>query len=272
MATNNVAPIALIDTHAHIFTRDMPLTEEARHRPNYDFTLEDYLATLDRHDVQYGVIAAASPWFDYNDYTIASVRDNPRLRGTVIVKPSVERYILEQMKRDGIVGVRLPFFGLDSLPDLTTFEYRRLFRRIADLDWHVHLHVESERLPALLPLLQASGAKIVIDHLGRPHRQHGLSPEAFRAMVASVEGGRTWIKASGPHRIGAAAGEILRTLIGAVGDERFVWASDCPFVGEESRIDYQQTIDWLVEAVPDEASLRRIFFDNAAALYGFAGG
>ena len=272
MTIQNGAPIAIIDAHAHIFTRDMPLTAEARHRPNYDFTLEDYLATLDRHGVRYGVIAAASPWFDYNDYTIESVRDNPRLRGTVIVKPSVERYILEQMKRDGIVGVRLPFFGLATFPDLTSFEYRRLFRRIADLDWHVHLHVENEHLPALLPLLQASGAKIVIDHLGRPHRQHGLTPEAFRAMVAAVEAGRTWIKASGPHRIGEAAGDILRTLISAVGDTRFVWASDCPFVGEESRIDYQATIDWLVDAVPDQASRQRILFDNAAALYGFTGG
>ncbi len=89
-------------------------------RPAYDFTVEDYIATLDRHGVRYGVIAAASPWSDYNDYTIDSVRSNPRLRGTVIVKPSVERYILELMKKDGIVGVRLPFIGLpkSSGPDV----------------------------------------------------------------------------------------------------------------------------------------------------------
>src|SRR5690606_16629206 len=96
------------------------------------------------------------------------VRNEPRLRGTVILRPDVEKYIMEMMKADGIVGVRLPFIGLDTPPDLGSFEYRRLLRRIADLDWHVHLHVEGRRLPALLPQLENSGVKIVVDHLGRP--------------------------------------------------------------------------------------------------------
>jgi predicted TIM-barrel fold metal-dependent hydrolase len=215
------------------------------------------------------VIAAASPWSDYNDYTIESVRGHPRLRGTVIVRPEVEKYILEMMQRDGIVGVRLPFIGLPQLPDLATFEYRRLLKRIANLDWHVHLHIEAERLPLVLPLLLASGVKIVIDHLGRVTRTDCPDGPAFRAMVAAVAGGRTWIKASGPHRIGAGAGEILNLLVREVGDERLVWASDCPFVGEESRISYARTLDWLKDAVPNPASRRRVMSDNAIALYGF---
>lgn len=267
--TGDAFPV--VDSHAHIFTRDMPLNDRPRHRPTYDFTLEDYLATLDAHGIRYGVIAAASPWSDYNDYTIESVRWNGRLRGTVIVRPSVERYILDQMKRDGIVGVRLPFIGLAELPDLTSFEYRRLLRRIADLDWHVHLHVEEARLPHVLPPLLASGVKIVIDHLGRLARRNCPDGAAFRAMVAAVGAGRTWIKASGPHRV-EGAGEILRLFVSELGDERLVWGSDCPFVGEESRISYAQTIEWLKQALPDPATQRRVMSDNAVALYGFAHG
>lgn len=259
----------IVDAHAHIFTRDMPLNDQPRHRPDYDFRVEDYIATLDAHGVRYGVIAAASPWSDYNDYTIESVRRNPRLRGTVILRPSVEKYILEMMQRDGIVGVRLPFIGLPQVPDLTTFEYRRLLKRIADLDWHVHLHIEAERLPAVLPLLQASGVKIVIDHLGRVARRDCPDGAAFRAMVSAVAAGRTWIKASGPHRVGEGSADVLRLLVREVGDERLVWASDCPFVGEESRISYAQTLDWLKEALPHPATQRRVMSDNAIALYGF---
>ena len=62
-----------------------------RHSPNYSFTAEDLVATLDKHGVPMAVIAAASPWGDYNDYTIATLRKYPRLRGTVILKPTVER-------------------------------------------------------------------------------------------------------------------------------------------------------------------------------------
>lgn len=259
---------ALVDSHAHLFTRVMPLVDRPRHRPTYDFTVEDYVATMDKHAVRYGVIAAASPWGDYNDYTLDSVRGNPRLRGTVIVRPTVERYILELMKKDGIVGVRLPFIGLSSPPDLTSFEYRRLLKRIADLDWHVHLHIEGERLPEVLPLLLDCGVKIVIDHLGRVARRDCPDGAGFRAMVSAVAGGRTWIKASGPHRV-ADATRVLRLLVDEIGADRLVWASDCPFVGEESRITYQQTIDWLKESLPDPAIQRKVMSENAIALYGF---
>ena len=41
------------------------------------------------------------------------------------------------------------------------------------------------------------------------------------------------------------------------GPDRLVWASDCPFVGEEDNVTYQQTIDWLKECVPDPAVRRK---------------
>lgn len=259
----------IVDAHAHIFTRDMPLNDRPRHRPDYDFTLRDYLAQLDSHGVRHGVIAAASPWSDYNDYTIACVKREPRLRGTVILRPDVEKYILEMMKADGIVGVRLPFIGLDSLPDLNSFEYRRMLRRIADLDWHVHLHVEGHRLSVLLPLLENSGVKIVIDHLGRPAPKDGTDSDGFQAMAAAVERGRTWVKASCAYRIGDSAATMLRGLLERCGSERLMWASDCPFVGKEGQVDYRATLDWLYEHVENEDDRRRILSTNALAFYGF---
>ena len=88
-------------------------------------------------------------------------------------------------------------------------------------------------------------------------------------MVSAVKAGRTWIKASGPHRVAGAA-DVLRLLVSELGDERLVWGSDCPFVGEESRISYSQTIEWLKQTLPDPATQRRVMSENAIALYGFA--
>ena len=73
----------LVDAHVHVFTQDMPLIDNPRHAPTYSFTVEQLIATMDAHGVQLGVIAAASPWGDYNDYTLAALRAHPRLRGTV---------------------------------------------------------------------------------------------------------------------------------------------------------------------------------------------
>jgi predicted TIM-barrel fold metal-dependent hydrolase len=259
------APV--VDTHVHVFTTDMPLVGNPRHRPNYSFTAEDLIATLDKHGVSMAVIAAASPWGDYNDYTIAALRKYPRLRGTVILQPTVERIVLDEMKRDGVVGVRLPFVNMKDVPDVTSPEYRRLLRRVADLDWHVHPHIEGERLPQLLPGLEAAGVKIVIDHIGRPDPAKGINGEGFKAMLRSIEKGRTWVKLSAAYRFGADAAVWARELVKQAGPERLVWASDCPFVGEEGNITYQRTIEWLVSCVPDPAIRRKIVCDTPLRLY-----
>jgi predicted TIM-barrel fold metal-dependent hydrolase len=256
----------LVDAHVHVFTQDMPLIDNPRHAPTYSFTVEQLIATMDAHGVQFGVIAAASPWGDYNDYTIAALRAHPRLRGTVILKPSVERLVLEAMSRDGVVGVRLPFISKE-LPDITTFEYRRFLRRLADHDWHVHLHDEGERLTGLNERIEASGVKLVIDHLGRPEPRTGINGEGFQAMLRAIDRGRTWVKVSAGYRLGPAASDYARELVRVAGPERLVWASDCPFVGCEQQVRYQDTIDWLIDCAPDHAARRKIFGETALRLY-----
>src|SRR4029079_8850205 len=117
-----------IDAHVHVFTTDMPLIDNPRHAPTYSFTHEQLIATMDGNGVERAVIAAASPWGDYNDSTLAAVRAHPkRLRGTAILKPTVDRFALEAMSKAGFIGVRLPLIGLPKLPDVTTFDYRAFF-------------------------------------------------------------------------------------------------------------------------------------------------
>jgi predicted TIM-barrel fold metal-dependent hydrolase len=256
----------LVDAHVHIFRRDMPLVPNPRHSPDYEFTAEQLEATLADHGVRMAVIAAASPWGDCNDYVIRSLRTRPTWRGTAILEPSTDRYILEQMHRDGIVGVRLPFISMKQLPDLDSWDWRKFLYRLKDMNWHVHLHLDGPRLPLVLPALEKSGVTVVIDHIGRPDPTGGTESEGFRAMVRSVQGGRTWVKLSGAYRLGPQATGQAQTLCRLVGIDRMVWASDCPFVGDEA-VRYQSTIDWLAQVVPDAAERRRICADNPLALY-----
>ncbi len=72
-------------------------------RPDYVYPVESFLADLDAHGIRYGVIAAASLFGTYNDYSIRAVRAHKRLRATAIVDASVDLYTLEAMKADGIV-------------------------------------------------------------------------------------------------------------------------------------------------------------------------
>lgn len=258
----------MVDAHAHVFLKDMPHVPNPRHRLDYDFTGAQFLSTLDAHGVERGVIAAASPYGDYNDYTIAAVRGEPRLRGTVILEPTVERYVLEQMKKDGIVGVRLAFISLKTLPDLTAFEYQRTLRRFRDLDWHVHLHLDGPRLPQVLPALEASGVKLVVDHFGRPDPKLGVKCAGFQQMLRLMENGRTWVKVSAAYRLGKeAAATYGRELLRLMGPDRLLWASDCPFVGHEKDVQYQETIDDVLAWLPEGPVRQKVFAENALALY-----
>jgi len=257
-----------IDAHVHVFTTDMPLIDNPRHAPKYSFTHEQLIATLDQNGIDRAVIAAASPWGDYNDYMLEALRVHPkRLRATAILKPTVDRFALEAMGREGFVGVRLPFISLPKLPDITTFDYRALFRRLADLDWHVHPHVDGEDLPKILPTLEASGVKIVVDHLGRPDPKTGVNSDGFKALLRSIDKGRTWVKVSAGYRLGPQAVAYARELVRVAGPDRLVWASDCPFVGHENQFSYGSTMDWLTECVPDAAAREKVFGATALKLY-----
>jgi predicted TIM-barrel fold metal-dependent hydrolase len=186
----------------------------------------------------------------------------------VIVKPSVERMVLEDMKKDGVVGIRLMFRGVATLPDITTYEYRRLFRRVRDLDWHVHLHTEGSRLAALIEFLETTGVKLVIDHFGTPDPRKGVACDGFQRMMKSIENGRTWVKMSAGYRIGAdAAATYARELLRKVGPDRLLWASDSPFASFETSMTYQQAIDAFCDWVPDGAARRKIAADNPIAFY-----
>jgi len=272
------API--VDAHAHIFTRDMPVAREAWHRPDYEFPAQQYLDVLDAHGVHFGVIAGISIYGLYNDYMLEQLRRHRRLRGTANVLPSTERYILERMKEDGIVGVRLQLTRRRELPDLGGEEYQLLLRRLADLDLHVQLVVEGHLLPQVLEQLERAGPRIVLDHFGHPDPVKGVNCQGFQALLRSVERGRTWVKLSAGYRLRwSGVGEPVRdpgtrplamslaqSLLQNAGPERLVWGSDCPFVGYEAAVSFQDTMDDLVEWVPDEA-LRRKISDTALRLY-----
>jgi predicted TIM-barrel fold metal-dependent hydrolase len=259
----------LVDAHAHVWIRDMPMVPGSAYRFEYDFSVAQYLQRLDDHGINFGFLAAASPFGDYNDCTIDALRANRRrLRGSVIVDPDIDRYVLERMAADGVVGVRLPLHAMADLPDLRSFAYRKLFRRVRDLDWHVHVYVDGPRLPGVIAALEESGVKFVVDHFGMPDPKLGLRCNGFQALIRSIEKGRTWVKVSGGYRVGGdRAVEYGRELLRTVGPDRLMWASDCPFAGYENQFSYQHTIDAVRAWLPPGPARDLVFGRNALGLY-----
>lgn len=270
-STNTPRSYALIDSHVHVFKQDMPLLPNPRHSPDYSFTAQQLESTLTQHGVQQCVIAAASPWGDYNDYIVQTLSSRAHWRGTAILEPhKVSQMELQALDGAGIVGVRLPFISLSQLPDLSSWDYRKFLYRLADMDWHVHLHLDGPRIPQVLPALLNSGVKIVIDHMARPDPQKGIACEGFQAVLRAAQSGRCWVKLSAGYRLQGDTLAYARELLAAMGPERLLWASDCPFVGVESTT-YQSTIDWFEQAVTDPAQRQQIGYATPTALYFMRG-
>jgi predicted TIM-barrel fold metal-dependent hydrolase len=260
----------LIDTHAHIYPRNTPLIEGATHAPSRDVTPEEYVRTLDDHGVLFGVHAAASFMGPYNDYTLAALARYPRLRGTAIVDPSVSLPDLQAMAAAGIVGIRFSLRDYKGTPDLGSPEYRRLLRRVADLDWHVHIYAEGERMAALTTQLLAAEVNIVIDHYGNPTPDRGESSPGFQAALRAIGSGRGWVKVSAPYRSpGCDHAALASRLLAEGGPERLLWASDWPFVGHETKVTYRQMVESFEQAVPDPL-VREKIGRTAVRLYKFA--
>jgi predicted TIM-barrel fold metal-dependent hydrolase len=157
---------------------------------------------------------------------------------------------------------------MQEIPDLTTFAWRRFLRRLRDLDWHVHLHIDGPRLPHVLPHFEAAGVKLVLDHYGRPDPALGIRCAGFQAMLRAIERGRTWVKVSAGYRLGEErVAEYGRELLRAVGPDHLLWASDCPFVGDEEATTYRHTMESVDAWMQDAATRRKVFGENALKLY-----
>jgi len=271
MQTNPAATAEapLVDSHAHVYTTDMPLSPTAWHKPPADATIDQYVATLDQHGIRHAVIAAASLFDDYNDYSILATRTHARLRTTVIVRPEIDPYVMRMMKADGVVGVRLQWRNVENPPDITSAVYRKFFRRVADLDWHVHINQDGAKLAEPLTHLAAAGVKLVVDHMGHPQRGKGVNCAGLQATLRAVENGRTWVKLSAGYRMESpeVAEACARELVKHCGPERLLWGSDWPFAAFESKVRYADTIDALKRWVPDAAVRRIIGGETAFKLY-----
>ena len=245
-------PITGIDSHAHVFSRDLNLIGERRYTPDYNATLEQYLTHLHAHGLSHGVLVQPSFLGTDNSYLLAALRQAPdQLRGVVVLEPGVSRAMLNDMDRLGAVGVRLNLMG-KALPDFRNSAWRAFFSHIADLDWHVELHREVKDLPGLIHQLAPFGLKLVIDHFGRPDANSGVDQPGFCELLELGSKGSIWMKVSGIYRLGGTpqqninfARVALPLLEQSFGVRQLVWGSDWPHTQHEQSIGFRTVVDQL---------------------------
>ena len=251
--------------------RDLPLAPDRHSGPKRDVTVEEFLGEMDAHSISHGVLTAPSFYGTDNSLLLSSLdAAKGRLRGTAIVSPEVAEEELAAMDRRGIVGIRLNWFRRDTLADVESPAYRKLFERVRKLDWQVEIYLEGPKLATVLPRIRGQGVKIVVDHFGSPDPARGVACPGFQEVLRGVESADTFVKLSAPYRQGGADPQAyVDALLDAGGPQQLVWASDWPFVGFEGKITYGQCVAWIASWIPDEATRRIVMAQTPAKLFRF---
>ena len=250
----------------------LPLAADARYKPDYDASRERLLETAERNGIGRVVVAQPSFLGDDNGYLFRALAAQPaRLRGVPWIGPRTPTAQWDEMGRLGVVGLRLPIRGLPA-PDWA--DYRETFAEARRRGWHLHLYVESHRLPGILPVLLESGANVVVPHMGMfdPALGPGKDP-GFKLLLDSAKTGRVYVMLTAPYRTsieGARAAAPM--LLDAFGPDRIVWGSDWPHTNTDldRETTYHGMLQALTEWVPDPVVRRKILVDTPTRLFRFS--
>lgn len=264
------APPGAIDCHAHVFTRSLQRIATPRYIPHRDAPADEYLALLDTHGLAAGILV--QPSFLGTDHShlldvLAKARD--RLRGIAVVARDAPAAALDALEAKGVVGIRVNLIGA-KLDGLEPFVSPALLAELRRRNWLIEVQAEGVRWTKLMPELVRSGARVVVDHFGRPSPARGVACPGFQAILKAGRDVDLRVKLSAPYRFGPQhAGPCAAALHDALGADRLVWGSDWPWTQFPEITDYTGMLAALATWVPDPALRRRILVDNPRTLYGF---
>ncbi|MBV1707275.1 MAG: amidohydrolase family protein [Hyphomicrobiales bacterium] len=268
---------AKIDCHCHLLDpAGFPYTAATPYQPaGQEITTAKQLHhVMQAHGVERALLVQPNSGYGEDNRcmlaAIAAARD--RLKGVAVVPHDVSRAELQRLKDAGVVGVafNVPFHGLDHYLDTGS-----LLAKLEALDMFLQIQVQDDQLLGLLPLLQGSRTRLLVDHCGRPDVAQGLQQPAFQALLALGRSGRASVKLSGYIKYAKRshpyedAWPFVRALVEAFGADASMWGSDWPFLRAPERVDYAPLLTLFATLFPNAAERRKILWETPARLFGF---
>lgn len=266
-----------IDAHCHVLDpARFPYAANVAYRPAGQEigTLAQYQSVMDAYGVRHALLVGPNSGYGTDNRCLldAIARGRGRFKGIAVVPNDVSRAELERLKAAGVVGVAFnaTVHGVDHYAATAG-----LLRMLADLDLFIQAQVEHDQLVPLAPMLMRSGARILIDHCGRPTPAAGLAQPGFQALLALARTGRATVKLSGYQKFSAEpppyddAQPFVRALIDAFSLDACVWASDWPFLKAPERLDVGPLLRAVERLLPDAGDRQRLLWDTPRRLFEF---
>ena len=270
-------PRGACDTHFHVFgpARRFPFAPERSYTPTCDAPKETLFALHSHLGIEHGVVVqSAAHGFD-NAAAADLIAARPQhYRGVALAAASTPLAELKRLHGAGFRGVRFHYMehlGAGDPIDAVL----AMAPRLAEIGWHLQIHLAGGRIAELAPSLKRSPVPVVIDHIGRIDASKGLDSAEFRALLDLMRAKHLWVKVSGSERISRQrspwpdAAPFARKLVAEFGD-RALWGSDWPHPNLAEVPDDGDLVDLITDMAPSEAERQRLLVDNPKRLYGFA--
>ena len=186
-----------------------------------------------------------------------------------MVDPAKDIDKLPQLDAGGIVGIRLNLIG-KPVDDMRSSLWKALIAACNRLDWHIEVYDDAGRLAQTVTPLLDQGAKVVIDHFGKPSESSGINDPGFKYLLGLGRTRQVWVKLSAPYRSSdAIAADAAPKLLAAFGPERLLWGSDWPHTGYEGKVSHLRLRAQLDTWVPDKDARRIVLAETPAKLFRF---
>ena len=272
------APANACDCHMHIYDgeRFPPARPGPQSRMQSNASAAEYKLLQKRIGTTRTVIVTPAAYVTDNRVTLDGIQQlgSANTRGVAVLHPTVTDAELKTLADGGIKGIRFTVFDPASAA-VSIDMIEPLAKRVANLGWHVQIHMRADQIVENGDMLQRLPTQVVFDHMGRLPQPAPLDHAAYRIIRAMLDKGRTWMKLSGAYmdtKVGAPTYADKLSVAQAylkAAPERMVWGSDWPHPTEKEKPNDATLFDLLAEWAPDAAQRERILVTNPEALYGF---
>lgn len=267
-----IAPDNACDSHIHI----MDAAFESEKPVICNATAGDYMQIQKRIGTKRAVVVQPKDYGLDNSCTLNAIAKLgiENTRGIAVVTPNITDAELEKLHEKGIRGVRFSLWKKSNA--VVTFDMiKPLAPRLAEMGWHLQLHITNEQIIDAYDFLKSLPCSMVFDHLGRIQNKNFKDNQAFKYVCNLMGQGKSWVKLSGAY-LNTNEGAPFYSDVTPVAEtfasefpERTVWGSDWPHVTETDKPDDSLLFDLLSKWVNKEKIIRLVLVDNPGKLYGF---
>lgn len=234
-----------------------------------------YEQVMQAYGIRHSVIVQPTSAYAYDNSCLLDTlaRNKGRHKGVVVVPNDVSSETLAQYKAQGVIGVALnaALLGPERFLKADT-----LMGRLAELDLYAQVQVKDDQLLTLLPLLQRTRPRVLIDHSGRPDASAGLQQPAFQTLLSLASNGRTFVKLSGLSQYSrerypyADAQPYQLALLQAFTAENCMWGTDWPFLRARQHMELGTVLTTFGEMFPNASDRQQILWETPKRLFGFS--